>query len=199
MKYEIDKQNSFGLFQSSYIRENQSSIINSTAEAIDRINRYLEVQNQSNVTWYYNRYNVFSVMAGNIHFYKIYKDIISALSTFVKEMDITYDEQLWMQCWLNHHDCDEVLAKHDHSSPIHGYVSIEPQLTNTEFYDNCIPYNTLYSIDNTVGQIYIGPGKREHAVINTGEYDQKRITLGFDIDDKNSFNVGMIPIILYKD
>lgn len=199
MKYEINRQNSYGLFESDYIVNHQSSIITATETSVERINKYLEVHNQTNVTWYYSRYNIFSVMAGNIHFFKIYKDIIDAVSIFVKEMKIDYDEQLWMQCWLNNHDRNEVLEKHDHSSPIHGYVSIEPQLTKTEFYDNCIPCNTLYSIENKPGQIYIGPGKREHAVINTGNYRHKRITLGFDIDDCNSFNVGMIPIILNKE
>lgn len=44
-------------------------------------------------------------------------------------------KKIWMQAWLNYHDHDQVLDWHNHSAPYHGYISIEPQDTTTEFGD----------------------------------------------------------------
>ena len=56
-----------------------------------------------------------------------------------------------------------------------GLISIDPKDTMTEF--------GHYSIENKIGQIYIGPGNRQHRVILRKPYTTPRITLGFDVLD----------------
>jgi hypothetical protein len=100
-----------------------------------------------------------------------------------------------MQSWLNFHTPDEVLARHDHSSPINGYLSIDPKLSNTVYYYRHSD-EEYYSIENKIGQLYIGPGKTDHAVKLIESFEGKRITIAFDIDDGSSINLGLIPVLL---
>jgi hypothetical protein len=56
----------------------------------------------------------------------------------------------------------------------------------------------MYEVQNEPGQIYLGPGHRYHHVRVDEDYDNERITLGFDLQDSNmiSENFSFIPIIL---
>ena len=100
-------------------------------------------------------------------------------------------KQLWMQSWMNFHKANEVLDWHNHYSPYHGYVSIEPHNTTTVFEG--------YKIKNQIGRIYIGPGDRHHKVRVDEEFDTPRITLGFDVTDrpnpKPSGNWSFMPLL----
>jgi hypothetical protein len=78
-----------------------------------------------------------------------------------------------MQCWLNYHHSNEVLDWHNHAWDYHGYICIDPKKTRTVFRE--------YEIVNQIGNIYIGPGNREHKVVVDEDYSSPRITLGFDI------------------
>jgi len=97
-----------------------------------------------------------------------------------------------MQSWLNFHSSDEVLKKHSHEWPFHGYISVDPKSTTTVF--------EKYEIENKIGQIYIGPGGKgyEHYVRVNNPYEGKRITIGFDITDipnRGYKNLGLTPIL----
>jgi len=92
---------------------------------------------------------------------------------------------LWIQSWLNYHDYDQVLGWHNHSAGWHGYISIEPQDTVTEFEN--------WTIDNECGNIYFGPGKHSHRVVNLRKYKGKRITLGFDIIFSSDYDNNSLP------
>ena len=79
---------------------------------------------------------------------------------------------------------------HNHNCDYHGYISIDPRNTVTEFSD--------YKIENKVGQIYFGPGQREHRVVCLDEFSDTRLTIGFDISlDLISENgcLGMLPVL----
>ena len=54
-------------------------------------------------------------------------------------------------------------------------MSIRPHYTTTTFGD--------YEVKNEIGNIYIGPGHRDHKVIVNKEWkdDMPRLTLGYDI------------------
>jgi hypothetical protein len=80
---------------------------------------------------------------------------------------------------------------------MHGFISIEPQDTKTIFYDNYEDKESIYHINNKVGNIYIGDGNKWHEVISNNDFDGDRITLGFDVMTRNSAtkNFGFIPII----
>jgi hypothetical protein len=144
--------------------------------------------NNDSSTWTYQNYNIFSLAAGSVFFYKIYKDLI-----FVIKNHVNTNEPIWFESWLNFHKETEVLDWHNHAFSYHGYISIDPKNTTTEFKN--------YSIENQIGNIYIGPGRREHRVLVNHPYDGTRITLGFNIIKKadaqyaTTCNIGAIPII----
>jgi len=86
--------------------------------------------------------------------------------------------RLWLQAWLNAHRQDECLDWHDHTFPYHGYISIEPKDTTTEF--------AHWKVKNEIGNIYFGFGGEANAhrvVVNT-PYDDHRITIGFDVQSE---------------
>ncbi len=124
----------------------------------------------SDFTWSYGKYNVFGLTSATRVFYDLYCE----LNDFV--YDYNGNGDLWMQSWLNYHDTGGLLDWHGHQWPIHGYISIRPHNTKTIF------RNPEYEIINEVGNVYIGPGFREHKVISpNSHFDTNRITLGFDI------------------
>jgi hypothetical protein len=81
-----------------------------------------------------------------------------------------------------------------YAAPYHGYISIEPQDTTTEFCD--------WEVKNESGNIYFGRGNVRHRVVNNSFYTGKRITIGYDVIPESSFEYlyptkqyGNIPII----
>ena len=100
----------------------------------------------------------------------------------------------WFQSWLNFHSKDDVLDWHNHKWPYHGYICIDPKNSRTIFEN--------YSIKNEIGNIYLGRGHRKHKVEVLEDYDDFRITIGFDICDE-SFEylngTSFIPLIQCKD
>ena len=121
----------------------------------------------------YRFYNVFNLTSPSPLFWFLLKEISAVVRT-----ELQSDAPMWMQCWMNMHNPKEVLGWHDHHFPYHGYVSIDPKDSITQFKED----NLRYEIKNEVGNIYFGPGwKRMHRVVVNSEYDGPRITLGFDI------------------
>ena len=133
-------------------------------------------------TWSYKDYNVFCLTASSVHFYNIYKDLISVIKMYNDK-----DEMLWFQSWLNFHKQDDVLKWHDHYWDFHGYISIDPKDTITEFRE--------YSVKNEIGNIYIGPCNREHCVKVLSPYTGERLTLGFDIQKKQNIDNGLMSLM----
>lgn len=118
-------------------------------------------------TWTYKKYNFFGLTSPNLLFSKLFHELRDIINDYIPE------ETKWMQCWLNYHTPDKVLDWHDHQWDYHGYISIDPKDTKTVFEE--------YEIDNEVGNIYIGPGYRKHKVVVNDNFDEPRITLGFDV------------------
>ena len=143
-------------------------------------------------TWDYNKYNIFSLAVGNPLFYEIYKDLVFVIKDYLKDQPENSDF-IWFESWLNYHSQKEVLDWHNHAFSFHGYISVDPKDSTTEFKD--------YAIKNKPGNIYIGPGNREHRVVVNTPYDDTRITLGFDVVSKSlpgvSYidNLSFIPVI----
>jgi hypothetical protein len=175
----------YTLFNFDYIKENQQEIIKDLKTSQDNLVKYGVFDS----TKAYIYYNIFGVSSPSKHLYVIYKKIRDLVR------DRFPNEMIWMQSWLNYHDYNEVLGWHNHSSSWHGYVSIEPQDTITEFEN--------WSIVNECGNIYFGPGKNIHRVVNNTNYSGKRITIGFDIMLEKDYtgmvlpteNFGAIPLL----
>ena len=151
---------------------------------------------QKGSTWDYKMYNIFSLSAGSPLFHQIYKELTFVIKDFLKTKnhasinDSNEVSNVWLESWLNYHKQDEVLDWHDHTFDFHGYISIDPKDSTTEFEN--------YSIKNKPGNIYIGPGNRKHRVVVDTPYPDTRITLGFDLLFKRgdiSKNLSFIPVI----
>lgn len=188
----------YNLYEIEHIVDNQEEIVKDCDTAVQKINEFLEIDtNNKDTTWYYARYNVFSIMPGNINFFKIFKELQLCVKHYFDYYKISYDEQLWVQSWLNHHTKDTVLGRHNHFSPVHGYLSINPQDTETVFYHNDFDTTEMFYVANRPGLLYLGPGKREHSVRNKTDYEGTRYTIGFDIDDTDrSIHLGMITLVI---
>lgn len=174
---------SYKIYKFEYIKENQSEIINIANQCHDT----LISDGFGDTTWSYYLYNIFGVSSPSFHFLQIYKKLVEIIKENV-------EEQCFLQAWLNYHDYDQVLDWHNHSSPYHGYISIEPQDTTTEFGD--------WQIKNECGNIYFGRGNVRHRVVNNSHYSGKRITIGYDVipysvmdPNRITKQYGAIPIL----
>ena len=166
----------YKIYQSKYIIENQSEIVKQCHKVKENYN--------GDMTLDYFKYNIFSLTAGYYSFYEIYKELILLVKSELG------NRRMWMQAWLNYHNHDQVLGWHNHDWDYHGYISIDPKNTVTEFRD--------YKIENKVGQIYFGPGQREHRVVCLDEFSDTRLTIGFDVSlDLFAGNgcLGMLPVL----
>ena len=83
---------------------------------------------------------------------------------------------------------NEVLERHNHPDCLfHGYISIDPKDTETEFED--------YTIANETGNLYIGDAGIMHQVNVLSPFEGKRITIAFDIEDEKNFKKHMRDIL----
>jgi hypothetical protein len=138
-----------------------------------------------NSTFLYRTYNTFALTGQSEHFYELYKDLLTLI-----KLNLRDKKYLWFQSWLNFHRPEQVLKWHNHAWPYHGYISLDPKKTQTVFRD--------YTINNEVGNIYFGPGHREHKVEILEPYDGHRITLGFDVEYRpapSNTLLSLIPIV----
>lgn len=159
----------FRLYKSQLIIDNQKKFI----DLIDQsYNLHQEVMNGEDSTWSYYRYNFFVLSAPSLLSHKLFVELKNLINDYVPSKNVK-----WFQCWINYHYPDQVLPWHNHEWDYHGYISIDPKKTRTVFSD--------YEIENEVGNIYIGPGYREHKVVVDEDFDTPRITLGFDIHLNN--------------
>tara|TARA_R100001463_G_scaffold32367_1_gene72626 strand:+ start:672 stop:1193 length:522 start_codon:yes stop_codon:yes gene_type:complete len=146
-------------------------IIDNKDEMVELIHRAYEthqnVFNGQDSTYTYGLYNFFALTSPNLLFRELFFELKDIIHEYVPE------KYKWMQCWLNYHTPDTVLKWHNHEWPYHGYISIDPKNSITEF--------EKFEVENQVGNIYIGPGYRYHRVVAKDNFTEPRITLGFDI------------------
>jgi hypothetical protein len=167
----------------NYSLETIQYIVQNQTEIIDQCHSIKKISIEDLTKTYY-KYNLFSLTSGSIHFYEIYKYLRNYI---IHKLP---NEKLWFQSWLNYHKEDEVLDWHTHAWDYHGYISIDPKDTTTEF--------DGYQIKNKTGQIYFGPGFRNHRVKVDNSYSDYRITIGFDITSVPIMHTGcfgLFPLI----
>ena len=185
----------FRLYKSEYVTSHKSALIrdckyahskftaafpNTNSTASTNVAECLKYRNHQG----YLLYNAFSLAAPSPHFHELYRDLLYVIKDFVP------DRNLYIQAWLNFQTPDEVLGWHTHDGyKYHGYISIDPKSTTTEFEG--------YEIQNKVCQIYIGKAFTRHRVVNNRAFSGRRITIGFDIIDPGEFQIsnrGFIPL-----
>lgn len=166
--------NLFEVYKSDIIVDNQQKFID----------QLLEFHNRTNYrTDNFHEYNIFSEVTTN----EMY-DLFSNVKAIIRNQ--LPANRLWMQAWLNVHKQNECLDWHSHTFDWHGYISIDPKNTTTEF--------AHWKIDNEVGNIYFGPGGELHKHrVNVNEaYDDYRITIGFDVQTSATQSLNkFIPIL----
>lgn len=179
----------YKLYQSKVIIDNYKEFI-----AISSVvhNNLKDRLNSQDTTWTYEQYNLFSFTSGSTLFYNLFLE----LKTFIRDY-YNSPNPLWMTAWLNFHNYNESeksLQSHGHDCSFHGYISVNPQDTETQFYKGL-------TIENTPGQVYIGPAGHwnidyYHRVVNKSEFSEPRITIGFNIHDNKDIllNPNCIPI-----
>jgi hypothetical protein len=175
----------YKLYQSSLIEKKHEEFLKDANIGLKKL--ALTFPNDDKTHSFY-KYNFFTVTSGSEVFYDLFNDLKWCIRDFTQ-----HKGRLWMYCWINEHDDNELLDWHYHDAPWHGYISIDPKETVTEFKE--------YQINNKIGQIYIGYGHKSHRVISNDKFTSKRITLGFDVHDstplQNSDNQysGMLSFI----
>jgi len=184
-------QFNYSVYQSDHIQRNQAAFIKFAELAHKRFE--FNFPNVSS-TFFYRYYNLVPFTFGSVEYYEFYQNIKAVIRQHTNRTD-----PLWFQTWLNFHTQDEVLKRHTHNGSFcHGYVSIDPKHTETEF--------DGYTIKNRIGQLYIGPSDRFHSVNVLTPYADKRITIAFDVLDlecvKQAYrgygmvdvNIGLLPV-----
>ena len=174
-------QMDYKLFQSKFIQNNYSDFVQQCNVAKSNFNLKF---GDTDLTWQYDKYNIFSLTSGSILFFDLFKELRNIIKSEIK------DEYVWIQSWMNFHTQDQVLDWHNHSWQYHGYICIDPKNTTTEFEN--------YTIYNKIGQIYFGPGNRLHKVNVIEPYDGHRITIGYDITTDpimDTMCFGLFPLI----
>lgn len=178
----------------NYISDNVDNFIKDAELAHNRyLNTYGKFFDKGS-TWFYKFYNFMCLTSGSEYYYKLFNIIQKEVKNLHEKQ-----EPLWIQTWINYHSQEEVLNWHDHSNCImHGYVSIRPHKTITEF--------ESFQVDNTPGRMYIGKPYNKHKVSVLEPFDTPRITIAFDIIDSKTWknvyeiygdtnvNIGYIPI-----
>jgi len=171
----------YELINLQFIKDNKEEFIKNANLAHKRfVFNYGKTFNEMSSTWFYRYYNLAALTVGCPLYYKFYKELQKIIRRKVNN-----DKPLWFQSWLNFHSQDEVLKWHNHPDCLfHGYVSIDPKRTETEFKD--------YKIKNETGTLYIGEAALMHRVNVLEPFEDKRITIAFDIVDEKCFKKNMV-------
>jgi hypothetical protein len=163
----------YEVYKSNVIIDNQSKLVT----------QLLEFHNETDYrTKNFDTYNIFTECKTN-EMYDLFFEVKSVVRNHIPH------GRLWLQAWLNAHRQDECLDWHHHTFPYHGYISVEPKDTITEF--------AHWKVKNEIGNIYFGIGGQanEHRVKVNTPYDDHRITIGFDVQSVPSAGANkFIPI-----
>ena len=199
----IPNNNKFKLHKSQLIINNQQEFIDEIYKAkVKHQYHYPE----KDLTFSYNIYNTFGITSPSKLFYQLFEELKTLILNHVNS------EFVWLSCWINVHDgkgVEEILNWHEHNFPYHGYISINPHKTRTVFMEEWGDDEKVFpefEIENEIGNIYIGPGHRQHKVFIDEEFDTPRVTLGFDVIDEDRASEmeenglsSLIPLIRYHE
>ena len=187
---ENNTEFNYQIWNSDVINKHHKELVFSALRAEELFDyRFNKIKNKD-LTWSYQSYNIWLLTSPSPFWHMLFQDLISVIKA-QREWTVP----VWMESWINIHRTRQVLDWHTHHWPIHGYISIDPKNTITEFEG--------YNIVNNIGQIYIGPGLRLHRVVadeNT-EFSTTSITVGFDlaysfIDQDLPLDYQLMPLIL---
>lgn len=190
----IKRTDTYRLYHSTYVVNHRVELMKECEYLNNKLNSlypYLPEKGRE-YTWEYANTNAFSLCTLSIPFYRVYQQITSSIRDWVQD-----DRPLWMHCWLNYNTYESILNWHDHDDHnlLHGYISIEPKNTITEF--------KHFTVENKTGTLYLGlPGKEMiHRVVANEKFEGYRATLAFNVMDKlpslqdrDKLSISLMPI-----
>lgn len=155
-----------------YVKKNQAEMLKDIELAYERFNfAYGDMLDGRSATGYHKYYNLMLLTFGSKIFHTFFTELKERILDYMGHPK----ERLWYMCWLNYDTGENKFFRwHQHyDARVHGFVSIEPQKTVTEFED--------FKLKNEVGQMYIGPGNKLHKVNILEPYKKPRISIAFDV------------------
>ena len=187
---ENNKEFNYQIWNSDVITNHFDEIIDASLRAEQLFETRFGPLKDRDLTWSYQSYNIWLLTSPSPSWYMLFKDLVEVI-----KQQRTWNTPVWIESWINMHRTEKILDWHTHHWPMHGYISIDPRETVTEFED--------YTIVNRPGQIYIGPGKKLHRVVTTNatNFLSPRITVGFDvaynfIGEDHPLDFQLMPLIL---
>ena len=105
----------------------------------------------------------------------------------MKELNLTYEDSLYIQCWANVMRKGEKIKKHFHSinnyDYLSGHICIQTTNTNTYYLE---PYHKeRFILKNNPGNITLFPSWVEHFTDEVLD-NNERITIAFDLRNSQS-------------
>ena len=123
----------------SYVKNNKDEFIKGAHLAHERF--VFNYGKTFSSTWFYKHYNVTTLTFGLPLYHKLFVDLQKIIREYANK-----DGPLWYQCWLNFHDENEVLNRHNHPQCLfHGYICIDPKDSETQFDDYIITTSKDFS------------------------------------------------------
>ena len=172
----------------SFILKKEKNIINKTKKEFEKLNKTgwqdggtgLDVNSLTSRSPLYNLVEFKET--------KYLKKIIkNAHLDFMKELNLTYEDSLYIQCWANVMRKGEKIKKHFHSinnyDYLSGHICIQTTNTNTYYLE---PYHKeRFILKNNPGNITLFPSWVEHFTDEVLD-NNERITIAFDLRDSQS-------------
>ena len=172
----------------TFILKKEKNIINKTKKEFEKINKtgWQDGGTGLGVNSLTSRSPLYNLVEFKETKY-LKKIIKNAHLDFMKELNLTYEDNLYIQCWANVMRNGEKIKKHFHSinnyDYLSGHICIQTTDTNTYYLE---PYHKeKFILKNNPGNITLFPSWVEHFTDEVLD-NKERITIAFDLRNTNS-------------
>ena len=172
----------------SFILKKEKNIINKTKKEFEKLNKtgWQDGGTGLGVNSLTSRSPLYNLVEFKETKY-LKKIIKNAHLDFMKELNLTYEDSLYIQCWANVMRKGEKIKKHFHSinnyDYLSGHICIQTKDTNTYYLE---PYHKeKFILKNNPGNITLFPSWVEHFTDEVLD-NKERITIAFDLRNTNS-------------
>ena len=172
----------------SFILKKEKNIINKTKKEFEKLNKtgWQDGGTGLGVNSLTSRSALYNLVEFKETKY-LKKIIKNAHLDFMKELNLTYEDSLYIQCWANVMRKGEKIKKHFHSinnyDYLSGHICIQTTNTNTYYLE---PYHKeRFILKNNPGNITLFPSWVEHFTDEVLD-NNERITIAFDLRNSQS-------------
>ena len=172
----------------SFILKKEKNIINKTKKEFEKINKtgWQDGGTGLGVNSLTSRSPLYNLVEFKETRY-LKKIIKNAHLDFMQELNLTVEDNLYIQCWANVMRKGDKIKKHFHSinnyDYLSGHICIQTKDTNTYYLE---PYHKeKFILKNKPGNITLFPSWIEHFTDEVLD-NKERITIAFDLRNTNS-------------